>query len=343
MIPTEYLQIFIYLMFFFSIIAYATLDGFDLGVGLLHPFVKGDLERRLMINAIGPVWDGNTTWIVVGGGILFAAFPRVFANLSSSLYMPTMVLLFGYMLRGASVEFRSKKQSPKWRSGWDYGFFFASFLLASMVGILLGNLITGLPLTAKGEYLGSSWALMTPYPLLVSLLGLATFLMHGALYMIMKTEHELHDKMRKWAKWLVVLFLIFWLLTTGVTFFLHPFMVAPFFKFPLLWIFPLFSLLCIGGILYSIQKNWDGRAFAFSCFSIFFLLTLFIIGIFPNIVISSVAPETHSMTLYNSSASRLALIVITIVAALGIPLAFYYGAYIYKVFRGKVKIDPTSY
>lgn len=343
MIPTEYLQIFIYLMFFFGVIAYATLDGFDLGVGTLHLFTKGDQERRLMINAIGPVWDGNTTWIVVTGGILFAGFPRVFANLASSLYFPTMVLIFGYMLRGAAIEFRGKSESAKWRTIWDFAFFFASLLLAVMIGMLLGNLMQGLPLNAKGEYLGSSFALFTPYPILVSLFGIATFMIHGSLYMLMKTEGEFHNKMRNWSKKLLFLFLFFWLATTAATFFTIPHMVQQFFDYPILWIFPLLSFGSILGIFHSIKKRYDGLAFTFSCFAIVFLLVLVVVGLYPNITLSSSFPEAHSLTLFNSSASRTALIVIAIVILSGVPLSFFYGTYIYRIFKGKVKIDPMSY
>ena len=342
-IPTEYFQIFVYLMFFFAIISYATLDGFDLGVGTLHLFTKGDNERRLMINAIGPVWDGNTTWIVIGSGILFAGFPIVFANLSSNLYIPTMLLLFGFMLRGTAVEFRSKSEHLKWRKAWDVAFFVASLILALMVGIFLGNLIRGIPLNKQGEYREGLIPLFTPYPLLISVFGLCTFMMHGSLYMLMKTEDAFHEKMRKWAKRLIFLFLVFWLITTITTFISFRHMVKPFYNNPILMIFPLLSLSCIAGIFYSIKKKWDGRAFAFSCFSIVFLLILVIIGLYPNIVISSIRPEQYSLTLFNSSASRIALIVISLITFLGIPLGYFYGTYIYRIFRGKVKIDPMSY
>src|SRR5271167_4276320 len=139
-------QFLMYLVLMIAIVAYATLDGFDLGVGCLHLFAKGDQERRLMINAIGPVWDGNSTWIVIGGGVLFAAFPKAFSTLAPNLYTPFMMMLFGFMLRAASIEFRSKKHQSWWTSLWDGGFFLASLVLAFIVGLFLGNLIQGLPL-----------------------------------------------------------------------------------------------------------------------------------------------------------------------------------------------------
>lgn len=341
--PLEFFQVLIYFVFIFSIVAYATLDGFDLGVGSLHLFTQGDQERRLMINAIGPVWDGNTTWIVIGGGVLFAGFPKIFADLSSSLYEPVMLLLFGFMLRGAAVEFRSKQSSYRWRYSWDFCFFFASLLLALMVGLLLGNLIKGIPLEPNGEYLGGLIPLFTYYPILVSLMGLSMFMMHGSIYMLMKTEGTFHNKMRRWAIRLIVIFLVLWLIVTISTLTLFPHMSALFFHYPILAIFPLISLSAIMGIIYFVYKKSDGFAFIASCLAIIFLLVLFIIGTFPNIARSSVLPETRSLTLFNSSASKTTLFVMTIIAFSGIPLSFFYGAYVYRVFRGKVKIGPMSY
>lgn len=342
MISFEFLQLLIYFVLLFSIVAYATLDGYDLGVGCLHLFTKGDNERRLMINSIGPVWDGNTTWIVVGGGVLFAGFPKIFASLTSSLYTPTMMLLFGFMLRAASIEFRSKSENITWRKFWDTSFSLASLLLAVLVGLILGNLITGLPLNQLGEYEGGLANLLKPYTILVALFGLSMFMMHGSLYLLMKTENAFHDKIRNWCKILVVIFLIMWAVTTVSTWSIHSHMIKPFFNYPILNIIPLISLISVGSILHCIRKHKDGWAFTFSCMAIFFFMILFVIGTFPNIVYSSNSPE-NSLTLYNSSASRTALLVLAIVGLTGIPLGYFYGSYVHKVFKGKVKLDHMSY
>ncbi len=338
--PTEYLQIFIYCMFFFSLTAYAILDGFDIGVGVIHLFAKNDRERRLNLNAIGPVWEGNNTWIIVSTGLLFAGFPKAFANLSSSLYIPVLILLFGFMLRGAAIVFRSKEEGLKWRKLWDGCFFFSSALLAVVFSLILSTLIQGIPLTDQGEYLGSFWALLTPYSLLVAIFGLITFMMHGALYMLMKTEDPFHNKMRRLSKKLWTLFFIFWIATTFATFMLQSHIFIPFYDTPIFWVGPFLSLGCILGIAYAIKKQSDGWAFAFSCFTILLLLALVVIGFFPSLVPSTEGP---SLTLYNSSASRISLIVTSIVSLLGIPLTFLYGTYVYKTFKGKVKIDSSSY
>jgi cytochrome bd ubiquinol oxidase subunit II len=339
----ELLQFLVYFVFMFSLVAYATLDGFDLGVGCLHPFVKGDRERRLLINAIGPVWDGNTTWIVIGGGILFAGFPKVFASLMASFYTPVMIFLFGIMLRGAAVEFRSKKPEKLWRRTWDFCFFFASLLLALDLGMLLGNLIEGIPLNEEGTFLGNFFSLFTPYTVVVALFGLSIFMMHGSIYLLMKTEGELHDRLRGWVKWLIILFLFFWVMTTLFTFIDKPHMIQPFFEHPWLVIFALLNLMFIAVIPKAIASKKDGWAFLASSLSIVSLLILFVIGTFPYFVYSTVDPVQNSLTLFNASSSRLTLFVLTLIALTGVPLSFFYFSYLYHIFRGKVKLDPMSY
>ena len=341
--PIDFFQFILYAVFIFSIIAYAALDGFDLGVGSLHLFARGDQERRLMINAIGPVWDGNTTWIVIGGGVLFAAFPKVFATLSANLYTPVMLLLFAFMLRAASIEFRGKRSERWWRRTWDFCFFFASLILALNVGFILGNWIEGMPIDEKGLLVGGIKTLIRPYPFLISLFGLSLFMMHGSIYLMMKTEGKLHNRMRKWAKRLIFIFLFFWAVATLVTIIRHPRMVAPFWEHPALNIFILLSFGGIGALCYCIAKRKDGLAFVCSCLSIVFFLLLFVVGTFPYFVFSTIDPVQNSLTLFNSSVTKKALIVLTIVAASGIPLSFFYGSYVYRIFRGKIQLDHHSY
>lgn len=343
MITLEMLQLATYFVMIFALVAYATLDGFDIGVGLLHLFTKGDNERRVMINSIGPVWDGNTTWIVIGSGVLFAGFPKAFANITSSLYTATMILLFGFMLRAAAIEFRSKKPSYAWRYFWDGAFAFASLVLAVSVGLILGNLVSGLPLNRIGVYEGGMSLLLTPYSILVAVLGISLFTLHASIYLLMKTENHFHDKIRSWVNPLIVVFLILWAATTAATFIYNRHMIEPFLVYPYLSVCILFSLASIGGIVHYVKKRKDGKAFLCSCLSIVFLFILFVVGTFPNILLSTVDPETNSLTLYNSSSSRTALMFMAIIGLTGIPLSFFYGSYVHKVFKGKVKIDHTSY
>ena len=340
---THYLAQFImYGVFMFSIVAYTVLDGFDFGVGCLHLFTKGDQERRLMINAIGPVWDGNSTWIVIGGGVLFAAFPKAFSTLTPNLYTPFMLLLFGFMLRAASIEFRSKGHQKWWTNLWDGGFFLASFMLAFIVGLFLGNLIQGLPLDEQGVLVGGVIDLFAPYPLLIAILGIACFMMHGSLYLLMKTEGEFHQKVRKWAHRCIIFFVIAWFAGTLATFLTQPRMVRPFYLYPEIAIFPLLSLTSIFMIFRMIRLKRDGMAFLFSCLSILFLLLLYVIGTFPYIAYSTLNPE-YSLTFMNSSVSELSLWILVGVTLTGAPLSFFYFPYIYKVFKGKVVLDTHSY
>lgn len=335
-------QLLMYIVFMVAIVAYATLDGFDLGVGCLHLFTRTDQERRIMINSIGPVWDGNSTWIVIGGGVLFAAFPKAFSILSPNLYTPFMLMLFGFMLRAASIEFRSKNPNPRWRSFWDISFFIASLILATTVGILLGNLIQGMPLNSKGVIEGGFSALISPYTLTIALLGISCFMMHGSIYVLMKTEGDFHDKIRRWCHITIIFFLILWTLASVLTFTLQPHMIRPFILFPPLVIVPFLSLASILAIPYFIRKKQDGFAFLSSCLSIFFLLSLFLVGTFPNLVRSTLDPAA-SLTFMNSSVSELALWILIGVSLTGAPLSFFYFPYIYRVFKGKVVLDKMSY
>ena len=335
-------QFLMYLVFMMAITFYATLDGFDLGVGCLHLFSKTDQERRILINAIGPVWDGNSTWIVIGGGVLFAAFPKAFSTLAPNLYTPFMLMLFGFMLRAAAIEFRSKRESKRWRTLWDTSFALASIILTAIVGLLLGNLIQGFPLNKDGIMAGGLTSLLTPYTLVTMLLAFSCFMMHGSLYVLMKTEGAFHDTIRRWTHLTITFFLLMWITTSIMTFIHNPHMVYPFIRFPLFSLLPLLSLGAIVGIPLAIRKKNDGFAFLFSCLSIFFLLSLFLVGTFPYLMRSSIDPAA-SLTLMNSSVSELALWILVGVSLTGAPLSFFYFPYIYRVFRGKIKLDQMSY
>ncbi|HSU66472.1 MAG TPA: cytochrome d ubiquinol oxidase subunit II, partial [Tepidisphaeraceae bacterium] len=178
---------------------YAILDGFDLGVGILHPLARNDHERRIFINAIGPIWDGNEVWLITFGGALFAAFPEAYATIFSGFYPYFMALLFALIFRAASIEFRSKVHSPRWRHAWDYGFFGSSLFATILFGVTVGNAMTGIPLDERGVFVGSPLDMIKPYPFLVAFLAVSLFAMHGALYLYLKVPHgELHQKMGRW-------------------------------------------------------------------------------------------------------------------------------------------------
>lgn len=321
---------------------YAILDGFDLGVGSLHLFVKDDTERRLMINSIGPVWDGNEVWLVTGGGALFAAFPHVYATVFSGFYTAFMLLLAGLIFRAVAIEFRSKRQSIKWRKTWDIAFSVSSILIAFLMGIALGNIITGIPLGADKEFAGSFLSLITPYTIMVGITTVALFMMHGSIYAVLKTEGELQKKVSGWVNNAIIFFVIMYVTTTMATLIYYPHMIDHFKAEPALFLIALLNMLAIANIPREIHHGREFRAFLSSAASIAALLILFAVGLFPNIVLSSPNPE-WSLTIYNAASSQKTLNIMLIMAIIGIPFVLAYTVSIYWVFRGKVKLDAMSY
>jgi cytochrome d ubiquinol oxidase subunit II len=321
---------------------YAILDGFDLGVGSLHLFTKSDDERRLMLNSIGPVWDGNEVWLVTGGGALFAAFPVVYATVFSGFYMAFMLLLVALIFRGVAIEFRSKLPMPWWRQMWDIGFSAGSVLSALLIGVAIGNIASGVPLDAQHEFAGSFFGLLKPYPLLVGVTTVALFAMHGGIYAVMKTEGELHDKLRSWAQRCIVVFVLLYVTVSVATFLYVPHMTDVLRNYPWLFIIVVANILAIANIPRALRRGNDFHAFLSSCAAMLALMTLFGIGMFPNMVRSLPNPE-HSLTLVNAASSQKTLVIMLIVAVIGIPLVLTYTFIIYRIFRGKVKISPLSY
>ena len=326
----------------FLLAGYAILDGFDLGVGSLHLFVKKDEERRTLINAIGPVWDGNEVWLVTGGGALFAAFPDVYATVFSGFYTAFMLLLFVLIFRAVAIEFRSKQESKWWRKMWDVLFSIASILIAFLAGVALGNIVTGVPVGADKEFAGSFFGLITPYTVLVGITTVALFMMHGAIYLVMKTEGAIEEKARGWVNNTIIFFVICYVSTTMATLVYYPQMTQHFKEAPFLFVLALLNMLAIANIPREIHHKKEFKAFLSSCASIAALLALFAAGIFPNIVTSTINPD-YSLTIYNASSSQKTLETMLIIALVGMPFVLGYTFTIYWIFRGKVKLDKMSY
>ncbi|MCG6912927.1 cytochrome d ubiquinol oxidase subunit II [bacterium BMS3Abin03] len=321
---------------------YAILDGFDLGVGAFYLLVKDDKDRRVILNSIGPVWDGNEVWLVTGGGALFAAFPDVYATVFSGFYTAFMFLLFVLIFRAVAIEFRSKQQMKWWRKWWDISFSVSSILIAFLMGVALGNIITGIPLGADKEFAGSFFDLLNPYSILVGVTTVALFIMHGTIYATMKTEGELQNKIRTWVNNSIIFFVMMYAVLTTTTLIYYPHMSEHFIGEPFLYVVALLNMLAIANIPREIHHGKEFLAFLSSGFSILTLFILFAIGIFPNIVISNPNPE-YSLTIYNAASSQTTLNIMLIIAAIGVPFVLAYTFTIYWVFRGKVKIDSTSY
>ncbi len=322
---------------------YAILDGFDLGVGMLHLLSKKDEERRLMLNSIGPVWDGNEVWLVTAGGALFAGFPIVYAVLCSAFYVPVMILLTGLIFRAVAIEVRSKRPMAWWRWTWDILFSFASFVIAFALGIAIGNLIRGIPLDADKEFSGDLFCLVHPYAVMIGILTVSLFLMHGAIYILMKTEGELHDKMRRWTNPTIIFFIVFYATATMATLIYMPHMTDAIKERPIFFVLAVMDMLVIANIPREINLGRDGRAFASSCLNIIFLMMLYAVGSYPNVVRAINDPDGLSLTIYNAASSQKTLEILLLIALIGIPMVLAYTTAIYWIFRGKVKLDSSSY
>ncbi len=321
---------------------YAILDGFDLGVGVLHLAVQDDTERRLVINAIGPLWDGNEVWLVTFGGALFAAFPEAYATAFSSFYLPFVVLLFALIFRAVSIEFRSKREMRWWRGTWDVLFSAASFVAALLFGVAVGNSMLGIPIGAGHEFEGTLLDLLRPYSLLVGLFVVALFAMHGAIFLHLKTEGDLQRRVHGWMWRAFGVFLVLYLLTTIVTLVLLPGATRTFHEQPLAWIVVVLNVLAVANIPRAIYRGRPLETFASSCATIAALTFLFGVALFPNLITSSLDPA-YSLTVRNASSSPKTLAIMAVIACIGMPFVLAYTAVVYWTFRGKVKLGTFSY
>lgn len=330
-------------VFVLLLTGYAVLDGFDLGVGMLHLFSKKDVDRRLMLNSIGPVWDGNEVWLVTAGGALFAGFPDVYATLCSAFYIPVMLLLSGLIFRAVAIEFRSKQPMAWWRWMWDIFFCFASFLIAFILGLIMGNLIRGIPLDASKEFIGTIFDLFNPYALLVGFFTTALFTMHGAIYLMMKTEGELHERLRGFVNPSIIAFIMLYAITTFATLIYMPHMIENIQERPYFFLVALLNMFAIANIPRCIHLGQDGRAFISSAINIICLLALYAIGTYPEVIRASNDPANLSLTLFNSASSVKTLKILMLMAIIGVPMVASYTIGIYWIFKGKVRLDSRSY
>ena len=321
---------------------YAILDGFDLGVGTLHLVARKDKERRVLMNAIGPLWDGNEVWLVTFGGALFAAFPEVYATAFSGFYTAFMLLLFALIFRAVSIEFRSKLEAPSWRRVWDCAFFLSSALAALLFGVAVGNVMLGLPIGPDRELRIAFWGLLRPYPVLVGAFVVALFAMHGSIYLYLKTEGDLQKRVRGWFWRAFGAFLVLYLLVTLYALVAIPSATRPFQQLPYAWLVVALNVLAIANIPRAIYRGRPFQAFLSSCCAIAAFNFLFGIALFPNLLASSVAPE-YSLTIYNAASSPKTLAIMRTIAFLGMPFVLAYTAVIYWVFKGKVELGRFSY
>jgi cytochrome d ubiquinol oxidase subunit II len=325
-----------YILFAVLFIVFFILEGFDFGVGILLPFLaKDDVEKRIMINSIGPFWDGNEVWLITAGGATFAAFPKVYAALFSGFYMALIIILFGLILRGVAFEFRSKSESPGWRSFWDFCIFIGSFISALLWGVAFANIAKGVPIDEGGNYLGTFWQLLNPYALLGGLVTLSLFTMHGAIWLVIKTENSFVEKAKKVATvcwWLFTIFLVAFLTASAFVTSLF----QNYLKYSILWFVPILTVVSLLIVKLSLKTEFYGKAFIFSCLTILFTFATLFIGLFPNMLPSSINPA-YSLTAFNASSSPYTLKVMLIVVLIATPIVIAYQIWVYKLFAEKVK------
>lgn len=321
---------------------YAILDGFDLGVGMLHLRAKNDLERRIFINSIGPLWDGNEVWLVTFGGALFAAFPHAYATAFSGFYTPFTILLFALIFRAVSIEFRGKRSSPSWRRAFDWGFFASSGLATFLFGVAVGDSMRGLPIGADMEFQGTLLSLLHPYALLVGAFAVVTFIMHGAIYLYLKTEGELQNRIHGWMWRSFFVFLASYVIVTAATFLAVPHAVDNFKHYPWAAVVVVLNALAVANIPRAIHQGRPLYAFISSSATIAALVFLFGMALFPNLIRSTLDSE-YSLTVYNAASSQKTLGIMRTIAVIGMPFVLAYTAVIYWTFRGKVQLGKFSY
>jgi cytochrome bd ubiquinol oxidase subunit II len=314
---------------------YAVLDGFDLGVGILHPFAaKSGQERTTAVNSIGPLWDGNEVWLVVFGGAMFAMFPELYAAVFSGFYLPLMGLLVCLILRAVSIDFRGKVRQRAWKRVWDWGFFLGSAGATLLFGVAVGNILRGVPLNADGLIRQTLPEQLNPFSLLVGLLALALFAVHGGLYLSLKTEGRLQEQALRCA-WLAYgLLIILYLAATIFVFRQYQYALRNFELNPILWLIPGFHVLALANIPRSLYRRRLGPAFLSSSAGILFLVALLGISLFPYTLYDPANPE-FSLSYLSAASSGATLGIGLLFVCLGLPFVAGYTFLVYRAFWGK--------
>lgn len=322
---------------------YAILDGFDFGAGAWHLFFRKEKSRRIALNAVGPVWDGNEVWLVIGGGALFAGFPVLYASLFSAMYIPFMLFLVFIIFRAISIEFRSKEEMKWWRKMWDTSYSISSIMLAFLLGVVLGNVLQGIAIGENFEYQGDGLLeFLNPYSLLVGLTTLALMMMHGAMYLLMKTEGRLFAKLTILLKRGIIFFIVSFSVLSLYTLLYMPALSDTFKNNPLLFVVPFLVFLSIANIPRLASKRRYKWGFLFSSLTIALLLVLVAVELYPNLLVSTIDSQ-YNIDVYNAAASEKSLGIMLNIVAIGGPLVLGYTIFVYRTFRGKVELDETSY
>lgn len=340
-----FLSVLWFFLIFVLIAGYFVLDGFDLGAGVLYPFIaKNDHDKSVVRRSIGPVWDGNEVWLLTAGGALFAAFAPAYATTFSGFYLAIMLVLFGLIVRAVSIEFRG--HDPKWGKVWDGCFFVGSLLPALLMGVAVGNIYAGIPMDAVGNYIGLPLiGLITPFTLLCGLLGLVMFMAAGAAWVSLKAPKpsEMQAKATRLRMPLQVIALVLFVAVSVYGHFIIQPDMAPILEIAR-W---LFALLFVAGIVVSLvigkKKDCDLGAFLGQSVSAGCLVLLLAASMFPNLVVASADSIGPSITLMSAASSELALGWMLGITCVGLPLVLVYHVIIYRTFRGRVTDEDLGH
>jgi cytochrome d ubiquinol oxidase subunit II len=324
-------QVLWFVLILILLIGYSLLDGFDLGIGALLPFIsKTKEEKDILINSIGPVWDGNEVWLITAGGALFAAFPHAYATAFSGFYTAMMLVLFALIFRAVSIEFRGHDEH---RAGiWEKAFFTGSTIAALLFGVALGNVVYGVPLDNKMEFTGNFFTLLRPVTLLFGITGLAAILLQGASYAVMKTEGELQERAFRAVgilMWVNIITAIVYFLTMAFTF--RDITSNWLFYLAVLW-----TMLWFSAIFFSVKHRNESSPFCESSFAFIGLWLAVAVAHFPNMIKASNG-QSLNITIYNSSTGLKTLQLMSVIALIGMPVVIAYTIFVYRIFKGKAK------
>ncbi len=312
-------------------VGYSILDGFDLGVGSLLPVLaKKEEDREVMIQSISPLWDGNEVWLLTAGGALFAAFPLAYATVFSGFYLALMLVLFALIFRAVSIEFWKYDDSRK--TFWLWTFTLGSLLSSLLFGVAIGNIVYGIPLNSNFDFDGNFFTLLRPYPLAVGLLGFVAMLLQGSSYTALKSEGDLNARARVMTSRLILVYLFLFIIITVISYILLP----EIFTHWALWIFIFLVLTSTILNIVMIKKEKDGLTFILSSLSFAGLWGIIGSALFPRLVVSS--SGSGHITIHNASSGPLTLYVMLIIALIGMPIVIGYTIYVYRIFKGKVRI-----
>jgi cytochrome bd ubiquinol oxidase subunit II len=320
---------------------YFMLDGFDLGLGTIAPFLaSNDTDKRVMYNSMGPFWDGNEVWLITAGGVTFAAFPTTYAVMFSALYTPLLLLLFALILRGVALEFRSKVDSDQWRKVWDVCHFIGSFVPALLLGVAFANIFKGIPIDAEGYFHGNLLTLLNFYGLLGGALFVLLFVVHGALWLAIKAEGDLELRAGHAAATIWWALLVVAVLFLGATWFATP-LYGNYLGNPVLLVIPLITVAALLAVRFFIQQKSWWKAWFASSLTIVGATLFGVVGLYPNLFPSSLDPA-YSLTIYNSASSPLTLKIMLGVALTFVPIVIIYQVWGYYLFKDKVTDDDLA-